>query len=342
MLAACLLASSIGCHAIDLYTPSLQPPTGTEWDPPRELSMVSLPTYRVEPPDILGIEVLKLVPRPPYRIQTYDVLQIRVMGTLLNQPIDDYYLVEGEGIVSLGPAYGTVRVEGMTIDEANRVVTGYLKTILQRPDVTIQLARVAGTQQITGVYPIQPDGTINLRGYGMVHVAGKTMADVCVAVEQQLAQYFDAPQIAVDILRYNSKKYYVITAGASMGENIQTFPITGNETVLDALAQVQGLKRVSSKTLWVARPAAAGLGAEEVFPVDWVAIARGAKTDTNYQLLPGDRVYIVDDKLVAGDNYLARVTDPITRLLNISSLGTSTIQNMQTTGRFYNRNRRGG
>lgn len=51
-------------------------------------------------------------------------------------------------------------------------------------------------------------------------------------------------------MRYNSKKYYVITAGANVGENIQTFPITGKETVLDAIGQIRGLQRVSSKTMW--------------------------------------------------------------------------------------------
>ncbi len=72
-------------------------------EPPRERSMVSLPAYRVEPPDILQIEMLKLVPLPPYRIDIYDVLQIRVFGTLLDQPIDDFFLVEGEGIVTPRP-----------------------------------------------------------------------------------------------------------------------------------------------------------------------------------------------------------------------------------------------
>ena len=53
-----------------------------------------------------------MVPLPPYRIETFDVLQIRVLGTLLDQPVDGFFLVEGEGIVTLGPAYGRVRVVG--------------------------------------------------------------------------------------------------------------------------------------------------------------------------------------------------------------------------------------
>lgn len=341
MLVACLLAGLTGCHAIDLYTPSLQTALPPEMEPPRELSKVSLPAYRIGPPDLLQIEMLKLVPRPPYRIELYDVLQIRVLGTILDQPIDGYYLVEGEGIVSLGPAYGTVRVAGMTTDEATAEITRHLQTILQRPDVSLQLARSAGTQQVAAVYPVSPDGTVNLRNYGMVRVAGKTVTEARLAIEHQLAQYFDSPQVSVDVVGYNSKSYYIITAGAETGESNQRFPISGNETVLDALSQIQGLSRVSSKTMWIARPVPGGAGDAEVLPVDWAEIARGGVTDTNYQLLPGDRLYIVDDRLVAADNYIAKFTTPIERLLSITSLGANTIRSTQTMGRAYNQTRSG-
>ena len=155
-----------GCHAVDFYDASLQAPVPPAMEPPRELSMVSLPSYRVEPPDILQIEMLKLVPLPPYRIDIYDVLQIRVLGTMLDQPIDGFFLVEGEGIVTLGPAYGRVRVAGMTVEEASEAITRKLQEVLSKPDVSVQLARTAGTQPVTGQYLIGPDGTINLRQYG--------------------------------------------------------------------------------------------------------------------------------------------------------------------------------
>jgi polysaccharide export outer membrane protein len=138
---------------------------------------------------------------------------------------------------------------------------------------------------------------------------------------------------------YNSKNYYVIVAGAEVGDNIQRLAITGNETVLDAISQVQGLQHVSSKTMWLARATPGSAGCAEVLPVDWEAITRGAMTDTNYQILPGDRLYIVDDKLVAADNYLAKITNPLGRMLNISSLGSSTIRSTQVLGRSYNATR---
>jgi polysaccharide biosynthesis/export protein len=167
-----------GCHAVDFYQAPMQCPPTPAQEPPRERSMMSLPSYRIEPPDILQIEVLKLVPLPPYRIDIYDVLQIRVLGTILDQPIDGFYLVEGEGIVSLGPAYGTVRLAGMTVEEANETITRKLQDMLAKPDVSVQLAHTAGTQPITGQYLIAPDGTINLRQYGLLHVAGKTVTEV--------------------------------------------------------------------------------------------------------------------------------------------------------------------
>ncbi len=101
--------------------------------------------------------------------------------------------------MTLGPAYGVVRVEGMTIDEATDAVTRYLQTRLQRPTVTIRLLRSAETEQIAGPYVVQPDGTVNLRRYGMVPVAGKTITEARLAVQQQLAQYFDSPQVGVDV-----------------------------------------------------------------------------------------------------------------------------------------------
>ena len=45
--------------------------------PPREMNKVSLPAYRIEPPDVIQIEMLKLIPLPPYRAEIFDVLQIR-------------------------------------------------------------------------------------------------------------------------------------------------------------------------------------------------------------------------------------------------------------------------
>lgn len=335
VFAAVMVAA--GCHAIDFYEEPVLAPVSAEMEPARELAMVSLPAYRIEPPDVLQIEMLKLVPLPPYRIEAFDVLQIQVVGTLLDQPIADFYLVEAEGSVNLGPAYGAIRVVGMTLDEAKRAIDAHLRQILANPEVSIQLARTSGTQPVTGEYLVGPDGSVNLRQYGQVHLAGKTIAEAKVALEKHLAQYFDSPEVSVNILAYNSKVYYIVTEGANLGDNIVRVPVTGNDTVLDALSNVGGISQLSSKKIWIARPAPGDFGCEQVLPIDYNSITRGGGTGTNYQVMPGDRVYISEDELVAVSNMINKVLAPFERVAGVTSLYGSTIRNLQTLGRNFNR-----
>ena len=345
MIAVVVLGTSSGCRLfVDLHDPALdhiiEPPVPPDVRPGSEMSMVSLPSYRIEPPDLLQIEMLKLVPLPPYRAQVYDVLQIQVVGTLLDQPIDNYYMIEGEGTVNLGAAYGTVRVAGMTIEEARVAIDEQLRKLLRNPVVSVQLARASGTQPVTGQYLVAPDGTVNLRQYGTVRVAGMTMTEARVALQKHLSQFFDSPELSVDVLAYNSKVFYIITEGAGLGDNIVRVPITGNETVLDAISQVGGLSQLSSTEMWIARPAPAEFDCEQILPVDWYAITRGASTETNYQVMPGDRVFIAQDNMIALSNGISRITAPVERVAGLASLIFSTVRAGQTTGRGYNKNRR--
>jgi len=326
-----------GCQAIDFRERALETPLPMAAEPPRELSMVSLPTYRLEPPDILQIEMPKMVPLPPYRIQQYDVLQIQAAGTLIDQPIFGLFLVEAEGTVSLGPAYGTVRVAGMSIEEATRAIAEHLEEVgLSAPEVSVQLAQASGIQPVTGQYLIGPDGTINLRKYGSVRVAGKTLTQARLALEQHFARFFDSPELSVEVLAYNSKVYYVITEGAGLGDSIVRMPVTGNETVLDAIGNIGGLSQVSSKKIWIARPAPGGVGCDQILPVDYQAITRGGLTATNYQLMPGDRVFIAEDSTAALNNWVAKVLSPVERIAGATSLGASTVRSLQTLGRNFN------
>ena len=176
-LAATLLAMATGCHAIDFYTPSLQKQTPPELTPPRELSMISLPAYRIAPPDVIGIQAIRLIPTTSYRIEPDDILLIHVMGTLRNQPIDKQFPVERDGSVILGGPYGSVRVVGDTVEEAEAEITRMLKMILSQPTVSVKLTRSAVADQFRQPLTVQPDGTVNLRGCGMVYLAGKTVTE---------------------------------------------------------------------------------------------------------------------------------------------------------------------
>jgi hypothetical protein len=79
-------------------------------------------------------------------------------------------------------------------------------------------------------------------------------------------------------------------------------------------------------------------GCEQVLPVDWCAIVQRGKTDSNYQLLAGDRIYIQSQPLLTFTAGLSKVIAPVERLFGIVLLGTSTVQTLQGRGLFGNNN----
>jgi protein involved in polysaccharide export with SLBB domain len=229
-------------------------------------------------------------------------------------------------MLDLGPSYGKVMVGGQSLEEAQDSVFRHLKRVLRDPQVSLTLAQAAGQQQIAGEHLVGPDGTINLGTYGTVYITGMTLAEAKTAIETHLSDYLDAPLVSVDVFSYNSKVYYVITEGAGFGDNVVRLPVTGNETVLDAISQINGLSRLSSKDIWIARPAPSGVGCDQILPVDIEAIMKGASTATNYQVLPGDRVFIAQDQWIAFDSIVGKLTAPFERIFGFALLGSSTVQ----------------
>lgn len=330
-----ILVCAPGCTAFlaprDPF-PVTPPEPPRESSVPRELEKVTLPRYVVEPPDILLIEGVKLVPKSPHKIETFDALLVRVSGAFPDRPIDDAYSVDSDGSINLGPTYGRIKVTGLTIEEAEDEVRRHLQQILSDVDVSISLLQSAGAQQVTGQHLVGPDGRVNLGTYGSVFVAGKTIEEAKAAVEEQLSLKLEAPEVFVDVLAYNSKLYYVITQGGGFGDNVTRLPITGNETVLDAVANIGGISQVSSNKMWIARPAPNGVGCEQILPVSWEDITRGASTATNYQLMPGDRLFIAEDKYGKFTATMAKFLRPFESFFGFVSLSTSALNRIDRFG----------
>jgi polysaccharide biosynthesis/export protein len=334
--ACCLLAlaGSGGCQSVvsrpepRLVGPQLAPPIGD--CVPTEKDKSSLPLYTIEPPDILFIEAVRVVPKPPYRIQGGDELQIIVEPREVDIRARGFFVDPG-GFINLGPRYGKVQVGGLSTDEANVAVYNVLHEQIREPEVSVTLVQSTGMQPITGEHLVSPDGTVNLGTYGLVYVAGMTMEEAKAAIEAHLIDFLDNPKVAISVFAYNSKVYYVITQGAGSGDAVARLPVTGNETVLDAIAQINGTSRLSSKNIWIARPAPSGAGCDVILPVSWAEITAGAATATNYQILPGDRIFIAENKLIAIDAALNQMIAPFERIFGVTLLAT---QSIQTINRF--------
>lgn len=166
--------------------------------------------------------------------------------------------------------------------------------VINPPDVlTIDVSGAApGTaSSVSGRYRVGPDGRVNLGALGSIHVAGKTIREVQDAIAQVASKQIALPKVVVDVYAYNSREFYIIDRRGEKGDNVTQSPITGNETVLDAIARVGGVPDGRAR-LWIVRPAGKGSGTEQVLTVDWRAIGSGSPTSTNYRLASGDRLYI--------------------------------------------------
>lgn len=330
---------------------------------PRELDKATLPAYIVEPPDVLVIQAVNTLRTPETPLRFGDRLRIQLKNGL---PIDvgvdaetnplqfnaelqielgfkllsGSFLVGSDGTVDLGPSYGKVRVVNLTVDQAAIAIRRHLeqKVGLTMPELLVTLDDVESPQPIAGEHLVRPDGRISLGIYGEVYVAGMTLPEVKLAVEEHLKQFIQDPQVAVDVLAYNSKTYYIITDGGGFGEQVVRLPYTGNETVLDAISQIQGLSEVSSKRIWIARPSPAGTGVTQILEVAWEDITALGQTATNYQILPGDRIYIQADQWITADNLVAKILSPFERILGFTLLGVGTVQRID----FYNQFPGGG
>jgi polysaccharide export outer membrane protein len=307
---------------------------------PRELKKIIAPDYVISPPDILMIDAVRLVPQPPYKAEPLDALfiQVTVLGAqkeedkqppalIPGQPISGVYRVEPSGTVNLGFTYGSLPVVGMTLPEIKEAITKHLKTrFIVNFTVDVSLAESRAMQFIRGEHLVAPDGKVTLGNYGRILVAGMTIEQAKKTIQDFLSTRILEPEISLQVVGFNSMVIYVVFDLAGAGQSVARLPFTGNETVLDALGDLKGLPPGTDRLhIWVARPTPPDEDCGQILPVDFQAITRKGSTATNYQLLPGDRVYVAVDPLVATDSFLAKLISPVERVLGVILLGNSTV-----------------
>ena len=133
----------------------------------------------------------------------------------------------------------------------------------------------------------------------------------------------------VDVTAYNSKNYYVLGDVAVTGR----LPITGNETVLDALQFAGGLLPTAApQNIRLVRPAPPGACCNQVLPVNLAAITSGGDPTTNYQLIPGDRLIVYRDPIVRFTVLLDRLAAPFQTVLGTTLQSAFTIRAVKFAG----------
>jgi polysaccharide export outer membrane protein len=154
----------------------------------------------------------------------------------------------------------------------------------------VQMAELDSPIRLPGDQPVLLDGTINLGSFGHYVAAGKTVEAIQNEVRAQIGGKSgkDPGFITVRLVTRVSKVFYVLGEVNSPG----SFSLTGRETVLDGIIAAGGLNdRASRRNIILARPTLPD-GCRIVLPVCYRQIVQLGDTSTNYQLAPGDRIFV--------------------------------------------------
>jgi protein involved in polysaccharide export with SLBB domain len=143
--------------------------------------------------------------------------------------------------------------------------------------------------RLPGDQPVMPDGTITLGPYGRPIVAGKNLEEIEGMVRAMVQpQSKELVKVTVRLVSRQSQVYYVIGEVNAPG----AFPLTGRETVLDGILAAGGLTDgASRRDIILSRPTRPG-DCRVVLPVCFREIVQLGDTTTNYQLHPGDRIFV--------------------------------------------------
>ena len=136
---------------------------------------------------------------------------------------------------------------------------------------------------------IKPDGTIDLGQYGRLVVTGMSLDEIRDAVERKIAEKEEKNEpIHIQLTEPESQVYYVVGEVNSPA----SYPIIGRETVLDAVLAAGGLSAQADRhNLILSRPTSPA-SCRAVLPICFRHIVELGDSSTNYQVMPGDRIYV--------------------------------------------------
>ncbi len=96
---------------------------------------------------------------------------------------------------------------GLTVEDIRKTLEKHLKEKIAKPKLSVNIARTAGSQPVTGHYLVGTDGTINMRQYGVAKIADKTVTEARIAIEKHLNQFLDSPHVTVDVVSRIAPQY---------------------------------------------------------------------------------------------------------------------------------------
>jgi polysaccharide export outer membrane protein len=149
--------------------------------------------------------------------------------------------------------------------------------------------RVYGEPDLSGMYRVAVDGTVDYPLAGRLRVVGLRSGEIQQLLVAKLKEgYMTSPQITVTVKERNSQKVTVFGQVAKPGQ-VGYYP---NMTIVDAIASAGGFTGIAAKNSVNLRREVSGKIETHVYPVADIAEGRSQ----NVMVLPGD-VLVVDERV---------------------------------------------
>jgi polysaccharide export outer membrane protein len=304
LLATLALVFSNGCNTLS----ALGLPTGSNAN--RILKPAkSIANHPSQP--LLQSKELATAPLSVYVVEIGDSILIEPVkfDTTIRLPGDQ--IVQPDGMVSLGQ-FGRLLVANKTIEqiesEAQQVIDLQTRQEMQtkfdeeRREQIRQRRLQEAKEAEEEAQELPTEGESDLE----FPLENPDDSEEMFLFERRVAEAIKQNKISARLVSWDSKKIYVLGEVNSPG----FFPFIGNENVLDGIIEAGGLtSRANHHEIIVARPTTCG-GCREVMKVCYDQIVQLGDSSTNYQLRPGDRIFVpsltfCDDlkQTLAGDRY---------------------------------------
>ncbi|MGD1072581.1 MAG: polysaccharide biosynthesis/export family protein [Bryobacteraceae bacterium] len=144
--------------------------------------------------------------------------------------------------------------------------------------------------KLSHIYDVSPDGTISMPLIGIVKADGLTPAELTAVIRDKLqaVAFQNAPDVNIQVVRNNSKKFYIFGGVGHPGE----YPLNGETTVLDAFANCGGFHDFANKKKIRILRTPPGGGPPTTYYFNYNEVSKGKHMEKNIVLQNGDRIFV--------------------------------------------------
>ncbi|MEO8074732.1 MAG: polysaccharide biosynthesis/export family protein [Acidobacteriota bacterium] len=151
---------------------------------------------------------------------------------------------------------------------------------------------------MSGKFPIEPDGSFTFPLIGKVQAAGKTTRDVEAELKKRLRDgIFNDPQLTVVVESYVSQRVFIVGEVRTAG----SYPMRGETTLIEALALAGSTTNEAAREVLIVRSNSEATRGRPVLPseakdaevlhVDLTALQKGDLSN-NVMLRGGDTIFV--------------------------------------------------